>query len=551
MFIDKKIFEGFVEHSIVQFHNVPDMLAADLKDNSIVLTLGYYAEGDMGGTFYLIKDFNPGQCALDYFLTMDNNAQIAIPIIVTPYVTPEMFGAKGGTEDDADALQLALDFGYKEEKTVLLIKDYSTSQTLTIYGGADNTQPGTTVQGINKGYAKITALAAMTDLISIDSEANDCANVFLSHIQIDCGSLADNGVTFQKSTANCEFFDLKINNALQTGVTNKNNLYLSAFKKVRVDNTPEGFKFVAGINTSLNMMDCYVQNATNAYQIQAIYSVYNNCCADSITGTVFNFTHFTGSAISCGSEASGAEKMFAGGLGTNVSVINAMTFSLTRADAVHIDCGPGSSWRFIGGRISHSETNVTAPGKLYQLALSASLDFDNVTLGKAAVSNDYSNITARVNFKGPYGDVLTRYAANVAFIGMDGHETGGNIEPADVSNTTKANALYMGLDDRQHKADGTDLQWNTYTMKGDILLTQDPVKYACAGWIQADDVSGISGARWITGTYKKIPIVMSGPTADRPTLYSQDAGVMYLDTTIIKPVWWTGSRWIDATGTTA
>lgn len=106
--IEAKIFEGFLEHSIVQFKTVPEMLAADITDGSIVLTLGYHEAGDQGGTFYLVKDFNPAQCALDYFLTLDNNKQIAIPVIVTPYVTPEMFGAYGnGTEDDTEALQLA------------------------------------------------------------------------------------------------------------------------------------------------------------------------------------------------------------------------------------------------------------------------------------------------------------------------------------------------------------------------------------------------------------------------------------------------------------
>ena len=119
--IEKKIFDGFLEHSIVQFHNVADMLAADMKDGSIVLTLGYYEPGDYGALFYLIKDFNPGQCSLSYFLTMDNNSQIAIPLFVYPYVTPEMFGAKGdGTTDDRVAIQMAIDFG----QNVILTKTY-------------------------------------------------------------------------------------------------------------------------------------------------------------------------------------------------------------------------------------------------------------------------------------------------------------------------------------------------------------------------------------------------------------------------------------------
>lgn len=129
--IEAKIFEGFLEHSIVQFKTVPEMLAADIKDGSIVLTLGYHEAGDQGGLFYLVKDFNPSQCALDYFLTLDNNRQIAIPIIVTPYVTPEMFGAYGdGTTDDTQAAQEALKIG----KTVLFPSASYRILSLTLTG---------------------------------------------------------------------------------------------------------------------------------------------------------------------------------------------------------------------------------------------------------------------------------------------------------------------------------------------------------------------------------------------------------------------------------
>lgn len=143
--IEKKIFEGFLEHSIVQFHNVPEMLAADMKDGSIVFTLGYHEAGDQGALFYLIKDFNPGQCSLDYFLTLDNNAQIAIPMVVTPYITPEMFGAYGdGTEDDTDAVKIVCDRGnvlfihdgakYRVTDTIALDKSFE------IFGEGDNSQ---------------------------------------------------------------------------------------------------------------------------------------------------------------------------------------------------------------------------------------------------------------------------------------------------------------------------------------------------------------------------------------------------------------------------
>lgn len=121
--IEAKIFEGFLEHSIVQFKTVPEMLAADITDGSIVLTLGYHEAGDLGAMFYLVKDFNPSQCALDYFLTMDNNKQIAIPVVVTPYVTPEMFGAYGdGTTDDGDAFEIACKYPLVYMKNTYMLK---------------------------------------------------------------------------------------------------------------------------------------------------------------------------------------------------------------------------------------------------------------------------------------------------------------------------------------------------------------------------------------------------------------------------------------------
>jgi hypothetical protein len=44
--------------------------------------------------------------------------------------------------------------------------------------------------------------------------------------------------------------------------------------------------------------------------------------------------------------------------------------------------------------------------------------------------------------------------------------------------------------------------------------------------------------------------LMVGVTASRPTLVAGQAGAMYYDTTLQKPIWWTGTAWKDATGTT-
>lgn len=53
------------------------------------------------------------------------------------------------------------------------------------------------------------------------------------------------------------------------------------------------------------------------------------------------------------------------------------------------------------------------------------------------------------------------------------------------------------------------------------------------------------------GTYQASGwVVTSGATASRPTLSSVDHGVMYFDTTLAaagRPIWWTGTAWVDAT----
>ena len=55
--------------------------------------------------------------------------------------------------------------------------------------------------------------------------------------------------------------------------------------------------------------------------------------------------------------------------------------------------------------------------------------------------------------------------------------------------------------------------------------------------------------RWENGYNVTIPI--SGITSQRPTasLTATDSGFQYFDTTLGKPIYWTGTAWVDATGT--
>jgi hypothetical protein len=61
-------------------------------------------------------------------------------------------------------------------------------------------------------------------------------------------------------------------------------------------------------------------------------------------------------------------------------------------------------------------------------------------------------------------------------------------------------------------------------------------------------VAGVGGV----GTWRAASwITTKGATAFRPTLTASDVGVGYLDSTLNaagKPIWWTGTAWVDAVG---
>lgn len=199
--IEAKIFEGFLEHSIVQFKTVPEMLAADITDGSIVLTLGYHEAGDHGGLFYLVKDFNPSQCALDYFLTLDNNKQIAIPVIVTPYVTPEMFGAYGdNTNDDSDSFEAAL----KYPAVILSDKSYKIGRQITTTSPVHLSGVGSEKSQI---YSDASSFAFVFTTGSIAWRASEYIIEKLS-IHCDGGCVKMSNAT-QSALRDCRFYNVR------------------------------------------------------------------------------------------------------------------------------------------------------------------------------------------------------------------------------------------------------------------------------------------------------------------------------------------------------
>lgn len=74
-----------------------------------------------------------------------------------------------------------------------------------------------------------------------------------------------------------------------------------------------------------------------------------------------------------------------------------------------------------------------------------------------------------------------------------------------------------------------------------FLSTQGTV--GAEGYMKA---SGTGNTGWLAFTLRR-----AGTTAARPTPAAGAVGVEYFDTTLTKPIWWTGAGWVDATGAAA
>lgn len=87
----------------------------------------------------------------------------------------------------------------------------------------------------------------------------------------------------------------------------------------------------------------------------------------------------------------------------------------------------------------------------------------------------------------------------------------------------------------------------TWSTGDKVLRTNNSETAVVTEWTCV--TAGTPGTWAATGWYTK-----KDTTANRPTgLTSSDAGVQYFDTTLAangKPIWWTGTAWVDATGTT-
>ena len=189
-----------------------------------------------------------------------------------PYVTPEMFGAKGdGATDDYEALNSAITYG----KCVFLSnKTYCSSKELIV-------PSNTTIMGATNSVLKLTAKTTIGGFLTV-SEAE---NVVIKNIALDC------------FTPECP--DNYIDNAL--GITKSHNVVIDGVFVIK--------SLYKGITLQQTVYDCVVTNCViNNCHNDGLTVEYSDCHDITISNVIINTT-YRGLVVT-GLEGNGIERVF-------------------------------------------------------------------------------------------------------------------------------------------------------------------------------------------------------------------------------------------------
>lgn len=329
--------------------------------------------------------------AQQYAESAEHNAEI----LMNSFITPEMFNAVGdGITDDIIPIQNAIQYGLENNKTVYLPNTYYISDTIRVYGvPATDTKHGTVLIGNN--FTRILTPNTLSSIIQILPSADGDSRaygVIIKNITLVGHNSIQNGIYTNSPVSESIFENITVEYC-QNGLFFNNNCYLCNFTNVRTyHSTNYGFLFENGNNTSNVFTKCYVDTCANAYKYNGQYSVFISCCADVISGIVFDLSSFRGVLVACGSESKVFTQMFHIGTSTIASILGGMFFGNPDLTGYYIRVESGSVLRIESATLNY---NTTSTGSLFSIRANTRLVVRNSEIGGSFAGANYSSTSAR------------------------------------------------------------------------------------------------------------------------------------------------------------
>jgi hypothetical protein len=568
---------------LVKVKNVLDITAdtvADLanvqhKTGSIQL-LGFHTKGDGGGgVFYwdatkdksehnggTIIDPNKAGLVANWASTQ---ALYFTPAVVgqgcwvreySGAVNVKWFGAKGdGVADDTNAIQETLNISYAIKNSVSIPTGVYPHGGLLVKAPQEASyydRPKTIITGSGIGNTELVHIGtgSAMEVVGENDTSNSTFGVVLRDFSIrkNITNPTDttNGIKLQKGTGyllDNLYIEGGINSIYMSG-----EVWLSKFTNLKLSGNPMyGINMVAS-GTSNYFDQCYVTYSTvSAYRLKGSYSVIGTLAADNCSGgSVYDFDYFSGGVNSLGCENADVDVVLSSRNNT-LSVQHITIFNPVVSDVKGkpIHCQSGllevaclNIFDTTGGTASQ-QLFSQLDGSVKINAIKTDWEFTE-QLGSSSDNNGFAVYSDKNS------PVALRQAGARAYLGLD--RKGQNRATIDAAEIVHSNAIFLdSLGAPRYTSDGTDRRYQVGATNGDWFIEGDPSTNLVAGYVATVTSSDLSSVN-----PKAIPLLLKGTTLDRPTVPagSLRIGLSYFDTTLNKPIWWNGSDWVDATGTT-
>lgn len=198
--IDEKIANAIIayldQHDPMYYKTAAEMIASTHVNGDLCYIEGFHNAGDGGANLYYITGDYYEASASPFFLTLASANQWAVPIIMTYYVTPEMFGAYGdGSSDDTTAFQIFCNLIQYDQ---IAPKSYKLTSPCTI---ADKKSGVININTVSGNMVFDSVDNCEISVISIGSEYNG-GHIYTGSEDFNFGQMGDIGIQFIECYSN-------------------------------------------------------------------------------------------------------------------------------------------------------------------------------------------------------------------------------------------------------------------------------------------------------------------------------------------------------------